>query len=56
MLKDVSKDEIEKALAGLIGTFYLKNMLASFDYAQRFDWNNIARQVTQVYSELISNI
>jgi glycosyltransferase involved in cell wall biosynthesis len=58
MLTDGSAAEIEKVLSSLIENhsfFRSKNMDDSFDYAQKFDWNNIAHNITEVYNKLISN-
>jgi glycosyltransferase involved in cell wall biosynthesis len=55
MLTKPSDDEIQKALFSLIANHCIlskKDIADSFVYAQKFDWNNIAHDVTQIYREL----
>jgi glycosyltransferase involved in cell wall biosynthesis len=55
MLANASNDEIQKALLSLITDHCIlskKTIADSFAYAQKFDWNNIAHDMTQIYREL----
>ena len=50
MLMATSIEEIQKTLTTLLENYSpLQAMGSSFDYAQKFDWNNIAADVNKVY-------
>jgi glycosyltransferase involved in cell wall biosynthesis len=55
MLTATSIEEIQKALTNLLENYSpLSDMSSSFDYAQKFDWNNIASDMNKIY-EVIRN-
>ena len=54
LLSTISTQEIQKVLADLISNFPSINLNQSFAYAEQFDWEKIAEQTTNAYSDIIS--
>jgi D-inositol-3-phosphate glycosyltransferase len=53
MLTATSIEEIHRALITLLEDYSpLRDMSKSFDYAQKFDWNNIASHVNELYAAI----
>jgi glycosyltransferase involved in cell wall biosynthesis len=53
ILTATSTEEIQKTLTTLLEDYTpLQNMSSSFDYAQKFDWNNIASDVNKLYEAI----
>jgi hypothetical protein len=53
MLTATSIEEIHRTLITLLEDYSpLQDMSKSFDYAQKFDWNNIASNVNRLYATI----
>jgi len=55
-IQDISSIEIENVLSKVISNFDIKNINESLSYANTFDWENIVKDISKVYTDCVNRI
>jgi glycogen(starch) synthase len=55
ILEKITPDDIQKVLGNLVSNFAVSDTTDSLAYAQQFDWQKIAQETSQVFSQTDSN-